>query len=159
MGVYVKGEWLTPCLVMNRGSGLVGVLATNRLAELSMQTQARLPSRPCTFPCLHSDFVMTISGETPILCLLGKNKFEHFMMVDRTLSWDMLIQILKVFDVYTKGYALQGCGARRAGRPEPVVLCMLLRGHSAQWDNMGFSWKHVNHGSHYQCCQVFVLYC
>lgn len=134
-GVSARG--VNRILPMGRGSGMVGVLATNRLAELLMQTQARLPHRPCTFPSLHSDFVMTISGETPILCLLGKNKFEHFMVVDRTLSWNMLIQIFKVFNVYTKGYALQVCGAQRVVRSGALgaVCCYGDTVHSETiWD-------------------------
>lgn len=82
----VRERGVDHTLLCEQRQCLVGVWATNRLAELSMQTQARLPSRPCTFPCLHSDFVTTISGEAPILCLLGKNKLERLMMIDRTLS-------------------------------------------------------------------------
>lgn len=48
-------------------------------------THKPLPCRPCTSP-LQSDSVMTISGTAPTLCLLGKSKFEHFVVVDRTLS-------------------------------------------------------------------------
>lgn len=53
-----------------------------------------LLGRPHAFPSLQSDSVMTISGETPVLCLLGKNKFEHFKVVDGSLSLKRMIQIL-----------------------------------------------------------------
>lgn len=44
------------------------------------------PGGPHTLPSLQSDSIMTITGETLVLCLLGKNKFDCFMVVDRILS-------------------------------------------------------------------------
>lgn len=45
-----------------------------------------------------------------------------------------------------------GCTGVRPGGPGTVPTAEVT-----QWDNTGYHRKHINHGSHYQCCQVFVL--
>lgn len=73
----------------------VSVCAVNRLAELSVHAQSPVPwVEPTLFFLCNLNSVVTISGETPVLCSLGKNKFEHFMVVDRTLSLNHMIHIL-----------------------------------------------------------------
>lgn len=88
----------------------------------------------------------------PVLCSLGKNQLENFVLKHR-------LQILQnLFNVYTKGHALQvhvvGAQRVRSGGPGTVHVAK-----GTQWDNTGFNWKHISHGSHCRCCQVCSCYC
>lgn len=81
--------------VVTGSCALVSVCAVNRPTELSVHAQSSVPwVDPTLFFLGNLNSVVTISGETPVLCSLGKNKFEHFMVVDRTLSLNHMIQIL-----------------------------------------------------------------
>ena len=81
--------------VVTGSCALVSVCAVNGLAELSVHAQSPVPwvDPTLSFLC-NLNSVVTISGETPVLCSLGKNEIEHFMVVDRTLSLNHMIQIL-----------------------------------------------------------------
>lgn len=71
---------------VTRSCALVGMLALSRLTELVVHAQNPVSWGDPTLPSLQSGSVTTISGETPVLCLLCKSKFDHRMAVDRILS-------------------------------------------------------------------------
>lgn len=70
-----------------RERGVRSAPVVNRPTELLIHAQNPISwVDPTNLPSLQSDSVMTISGETPVLCSLDKSNFEYFTVVDRTLS-------------------------------------------------------------------------
>lgn len=133
-----------------------GVWATSRLTEVCMHPQNPISWVDRILFLLAVWFCNDYQWRNPVLCSLVKISLNILWWLTELCpkTYDSVFNTCLVFipKVTLCRCMRGGCTGVRPGGPGTVCAAK-----GTQWDNMGCHWKHINHGSHYQCCQVFVL--